>query len=588
MAEEEKKISRTRKKHLLKRLKQEMTPKRGILYFSAFLTWLQFLMRLLSFALITATLVRFYQGASVAIFQVSLSLVALNALGFLMALFAKPLQGQVSQYARDCLKAQFFKAFVLKKGDFGDDQTPADIFTIASQGIDSLDTYYSYYLSLDLKTKWNCLTILILVFYLFPWGGVIFLLVLPLIPLSILLMQKRSKRIMNRYWASYMNVGNRFLDDLNGLNTLYAYQADERYEEEFTEQAEDFRDATMELLGFQLQAVGYMDAVMYLGIGVAGFVAISLLALGQLPLFTALYFIFMATEFFTPIREAGYGMHLVMMHTKMADRIFSFLDSVTDDKKKNEKENVKPFSQVCVEGLSFAYDGHLILDKVQFTARKGGIFALSGESGQGKTTLARLLLGDLQATEGTIFYGNQASFRINPASLQDEVLYVSADSYLFNASILENLQLATQLSAEDIQAFIEEKGVLGFVKDLPDGLKTKVGEDGKQLSPGQRQQLLCVRAMLSKRSLYIFDEMTASVDKENEALIYDLLEHLAKEAIVFVITHKMSQVQKAREVLFLEPSKASLGSPETLYQENAGFSYLVDTQKELEDLLDEA
>lgn len=168
------------------------------------------------------------------------------------------------------------------------------------------------------------------------------------------------------------------------------------------------------------------------------------------------------------------------------------------------------------------------------------------------------------------------------------MLYVGADSYLFNASILENLQLATQLSAEDIQAFIEEKEVLGFVKDLPDGLKTKVGEDGKQLSPGQRQQLLCVRAMLSKRSLYIFDEMTASVDKENEALIYDLFEQLAKEAIVFVITHKMGQVQKAHEVLFLEPSKASLGSPETLYQENAGFSYLVDTQKELEDLLDEA
>lgn len=106
---------------------------------------------------------------------------------------------------------------------------------------------------------------------IYPLAGLVFLGVLPLIPLSIVAMQKRSKQIMSHYWSSYMDVGNLFMDDLKGLNTLYSYQATERYEQEFSGKAEQFRKATMSLLGFQLQAVGYMDAVMYLGIGLSGF-----------------------------------------------------------------------------------------------------------------------------------------------------------------------------------------------------------------------------------------------------------------------------------------------------------------------------
>ena len=252
--------------------------------------------------MIAKALTEFYEGKQLDLYSLFLYLLALNGLGFGIALFAKRFQGLVSQFARNKLKREFFQAFVAKDGEFQDSRTAADVLTVAAQGIDSLDTYYSYYLSLNLRTYVNCLTVLIIVFWLFPLGGLIFILALPFIPVSIILMQKRSRRIMNRYWGSYMDVGNLFLDDLKGLNTLYSYQADEKYEQEFAEQAEDFRDATMELLGFQLQSVGYMDAVMYLGIGLSGFLALSWLAAGGLSLFSMIYFVLIATEFFTPIR----------------------------------------------------------------------------------------------------------------------------------------------------------------------------------------------------------------------------------------------------------------------------------------------
>lgn len=179
--------------------------------------------------MIARGLVGFYEGSSVNVWQFTGWLLWLNAFGFGVSLLAKKLQGIGSQYARDSLKQSFFQALVARDGQFDSQTTAADIFNIASQGIDSLDTYYSYYLPMALRTRLNCLTVLGMVFAIFPLGAVLFILALPLIPISIIAMQKRSKRIMNRYWGSYMDVGNLFLDDLKGLNTLYSYQADAIY-----------------------------------------------------------------------------------------------------------------------------------------------------------------------------------------------------------------------------------------------------------------------------------------------------------------------------------------------------------------------
>ena len=583
MTQEQEKISRSRKKELIARLKEQIQPKMKLVYLSAFLAWLQFIMRILSFVLIAKVLSDLYEGISLNFLSVLFGLFFFSSLGFTLSLLAKNFQGVASQFARNKLKAAFFQAFVDKDGEFQDSKTAADVLTVASQGIDSLDTYYSYYLPLNLRTYLNCLTVLVVVFFLFPAGGLIFILSLPLIPISIVLMQKRSRRIMNRYWASYMDVGNLFLDDLQGLNTLYSYQADAKYEKEFAAQAEDFRDATMELLGFQLQSVGYMDAVMYLGIGVSGFVAASMLQAGHLSLFAMIYFVFIATEFFTPIREAGYGMHLVMMNTKMADRIFGFLDSI-EKEAKEEQQELPPFSELTVNGLDFAFADRKLFENLSFKMKRGQILAIAGESGRGKTTLAKLLLGKRQADRGSIFLGEKEIESLSKSTIYQEVMYVSANSVLLNASILENLQLAVDWSRVELEDWLAEKGVLAFVRDLPQGLDTLVGENGSQLSPGQRQQIICVRAILAKRSLYLFDEVTSSVDKDNEVAIYDLLNLVAQNALVIEITHKMKQVAKASQVLFIGKEKTVLGTPAEVYEQSEEYRQLAIIQQELEEL----
>ena len=145
MAQEEEKISRSRKKQLLARLKEQIQPKKSLIYLAAFLSWIQFLTRITSFALIAKALTEFYEGKQLDLYTLFLYLLALNGLGFGIALFAKQFQGIASQFARNKLKREFFQAFVAKDGEFQDSRTAADILTVAAQGIDSLDTYYSYY-----------------------------------------------------------------------------------------------------------------------------------------------------------------------------------------------------------------------------------------------------------------------------------------------------------------------------------------------------------------------------------------------------------------------------------------------------------
>lgn len=581
-----KKISRKRRKELKNKLKEELGEKKKVVFLTAFLSWIQFLMRIFSFGIIAKGFSNLYFGNKFNYFLYAILVVLFNIIGFCISLTSKKYQGIASQFARDNLKRKFFDTFSKNSDDFSNNFSNADILTVASQGIDSLDTFYNLYLSTTLRTYFNCATILCIVFILYPFGSLIFILSIPLIPISIILIQKRSAKIMKHYWETYMNVSNLFMDDLKGLNTLYSYLADKKYEDDFNKKAEEFRLSTMELLKFQLQSVGYMDGVMYLGIGVSGFFATISLFNGTLSLFNFIFFILIATEFFTPVRELGYCMHLLMMNTKMADRIFSFLDEFkTNDKISNLKIEYTNIENIKFKNLGFSYGDRKIFENINATVNKRELIAIAGESGLGKSTIAKILSKELIEFNGDIFIDDKSIRNFSREEVLSFSFYVSPNSYLFNESIIDNLEKVTDLSRKDILNWIKEKNILSFVGKLPQGFDTIVGENGNLISPGQRQQIICARALLANRSIYIFDEITSSVDVENEKDILNLVKLISKDKIVIFISHKMKQVNNADKVLFMGRNGFAFGTPTEVLNTCEEYKELLNTQNEMEAIL---
>lgn len=583
------KISRERRKELKNRLKKELGDRMRFVYIASFLSWIQFLMRIISFGFIAKGFSNLYNKIDFNLFAYVVIAIGLNIFGFWISIFAKRYQGVASQFARDNLKVKFFDVFSKSDEEVFKGYSTADVLTVASQGIDSLDTFYSNYLTTTLRTYFNCATILLIVAFIYPLGGLAFLVSIPFIPVSIVLIQKRSAKIMQHYWSTYMDVSNLFMDDLKGLNTLYSYSADAIYEKKFNESAENFRLSTMELLKFQLQSVGYMDGVMYLGIAISGFLAVLSVSKGNMSIFNFIFFVLIATEFFTPIRELGYCMHLLMMNTKMADRIFTFLDSVNNEKKTEVSNiNLKSIDNIEFKNLSFSYDDRKILNNINLSITKGSLFAIAGASGLGKSTFAKVLFKNLDDYSGEILIDGKSLRDFSKSDINALGFYVSPDSYVFNESIMDNLKKATKLSEHEILEWIEEKNILKFVKTLPDGFNTIIGENGKLISPGQRQQIICVRSLLANRKIYIFDEMTSSVDTENEIAILDLIKMISKNSIVMFISHKMKQVNKADFVLFMGKEKSwDFAKPEDLYNSNFEYRLLLDKQNEMEEILNE-
>ena len=583
------KISRERRKELKNRLKKELGDRMRFVYIASFLSWIQFLMRIISFGFIAKGFSNLYNKIDFNLFAYVVIAIGLNIFGFWISIFAKRYQGVASQFARDNLKVKFFDAFSKGNEEVFKGYSTADVLTVASQGIDSLDTFYSNYLTTTLRTYFNCATILLIVAFIYPLGGLVFLVSIPFIPVSIVLIQKRSAKIMQHYWSTYMDVSNLFMDDLKGLNTLYSYSVDAIYEKKFNESAENFRLSTMELLKFQLQSVGYMDGVMYLGIAISGFLAVLSVSKGNMSIFNFIFFVLIATEFFTPIRELGYCMHLLMMNTKMADRIFTFLDSVKLEKKTEVSNiNLESIDNIEFKNLSFSYDDRKVLNNINLSINKGSLFAIAGESGLGKSTFAKILFKNLENYSGEILIDGKSLRDFSKSDINSLGFYVSPDSYVFNESIMDNLKKATKLSEHEILEWIEEKNILKFVKTLPDGFNTIIGENGRLISPGQRQQIICVRSLLANRKIYIFDEMTSSVDTENEIAILDLIKMISKNSIVMFISHKMKQVNKADFVLFMGQEKSwDFGKPEDLYNTNFEYRLLLDKQNEMEEILNE-
>ena len=414
-------------------------------------------------------------------------------------------------------------------------------------------------------------------------AAVVLLLCVPLIPVTIVAVQKVAKRILGDYWDQYAELGDSFLEDLQGLTTLKIYQADAARHEAMNAEAERFRVVTMKVLSMQLNSIIVMD-IIALGGAVAGMaVALAFAAAGAVDLFGCLFIILISADFFLPMRQLGSYFHVAMNGIAASEKIFRLLGLPDPAPRPLLPERGDHFSMGRV---SFSYEeGRRVLDKVDIDVPSVGLTAIVGESGSGKSTVAALLSGRYDGYEGNVFLGGKQVRDIDRAALARYVTVVGLQARLFAGTVADNLRMAApDATDEELWQALELARLADFLREQ-DGLATRLAENAANLSGGQRQRLSLARAILHNSPVYIFDEATSNVDVESEQDIMDAICGLARYKAVVVISHRLVNAVPARRIYVLDHGVlAGAGTHEELLAGCAEYRALWDAQAELEKL----
>lgn len=458
----------------------------------------------------------------------------------------------------------------------------SEVVQVSVEGVDQLETYFGAYLPQFFYSMLAPLTLFIyLSFINFP-SAVVLLICVPLIPITIAAVQTWAKKLLSKYWGQYTELGDTFLENLQGLTTLKIYQADEFKSQEMNEESENFRRITMKVLTMQLNSITIMDLIAYGGAALGVVMAARQYSGGHISLAECLLIILLSADFFIPMRQLGSFFHIAMNGMAASDKIFRILD-IPENECAVSKSVPEDCGIVCSD-VRFAYESEReILHGVNMHFPKGSFTALVGESGCGKSTAAAILMGRNKGYCGSVTVGGIELRDISEVSLMQNLTYVSYQSYLFKGTVRDNLLMGKPSASDDELWEVLEKTKLSDFLCSEKGLDTSLAEKGANLSGGQCQRLALARAMLHDSPVYIFDEATSNIDVESENDIMEQIYMLAKTQTVILISHRLANAVNADNIYVLDGGNiAENGTHTELLEKNGLYSQLWNAQQKLE------
>lgn len=458
----------------------------------------------------------------------------------------------------------------------------AEVVQVFVEGIDQLELYFGKYLPQFFFSMLAPVTLFIVLSFVNFKSALVLMICVPLIPLSIVAVQKIAKRLLNKYWGVYVTLGDTFLENIQGLTTLKIYGADERKNVEMNEKAEEFRRITMKVLTMQLNSVSVMDIVAYGGSAAGVIIAVYQVLKGNIDFSEAFLIISLAADFFLPLRLLGSFFHVAMNGTAASDKLFDLLD--IPDEEKGNREDVDFNAGITFDNVSFSYnESKKAIDDVSFKLNKKVLTAVVGESGCGKSTLASVLCGTDTGYTGDIFIGSVQLRDIAENVLNKNMTAVNFDSYIFSSTVRENLLMAKPDADDGEMLEVLKKVNLDTLDGKNNVLDYEIKEAGGNLSGGQRQRLAVARALLHDASIYVFDEVTSNIDSESEEKIMDVIRGLAKEKTVLMISHRLENIKSADNIILLKNGRiAESGMHEELMKNRGGYYEMYSSQSSLE------
>ena len=517
--------------------------------------------------------------------MLSQPLLSMLALGIVARVVATRLSAHesfaASQDVKRVLRRRIYEKLLVLGPNYSELIPTAEVVQLSVEGCEQLETYFGQYLPQLFYSVLAPVTLFFVVAPLCLPAAVVLLVCVPLIPVVIVLVQKVAKRILGKYWDQYAELGDSFLENLQGLTTLKIYQADEARHQAMNEEAEHFRVVTMKVLSMQLNSIIVMDIVA-LGGAVAGMaVALFATATGAVDLFGCLFIILVSADFFLPMRQLGSFFHVAMNGIAASEKIFRLLAIPEPEPRPLLANSGDHFR---LSHVTFGYEPERpVLFDVSLDVPACGLTAIVGESGSGKSTIAALMSGRRDGYEGDVLLGGKQVREIDRASLAHHATVVGLQAHLFAGALRENLLMAApEASDDELWRALEFARLDQFVREQG-GLDMRLEQNGENLSGGQRQRLALARAVLANSAVYVFDEATSNVDVESEEAIMAAVRELARTRAVVVISHRLANAVAAQRIYVLEHGHVvGEGTHEELLAGCGEYRQLWETQQVLE------
>lgn len=565
-----------------KRLMHIMGKSKKYVWSQVFFQWLSLLCNIVLMSGISLFLSRLSAGSTSDLWKNAIwILLPALAIRYMCTVLASRVSHYAAKQVKERLRTMIYEKLLRLGLAYQQKARTSEVVQLAVEGVDQLEVYFGSYLPQLCYSLLAPLTLFaVLSFVSLPCAVVLFLCV-PLIPITIVAVQRFAKKLLGKYWGEYTSLGDSFLENLQGLTTLKIYQADACRHQMMNEQSERFRKITMKVLSMQLNSIIVMDLIAYGGAALGIILAVWQFQAGKLSLFGALLVILLAAEFFLPMRLLGSYFHIAMNGMAAADKLFALLD--LPDAQTGSRAFPNDCTMVC-KGLHFGYEADReILKGIDFSVRPGDFAALVGESGCGKSTLAAILMGRIRGFQGELTIGGISILDIGEEALAANITYVGHQSYLFRGTIRDTLKMGNAEATDaDFWRVLERVKLADFLREQQ-GLDTQLEENGVNFSGGQRQRLAVARALLHDTPIYIFDEATSNIDIESENAIMEQIKELARNKTVILISHRLANVAGANGIYVLRQGiLAEQGTHEELLSRQGEYARLWSAQQQLE------
>ena len=482
---------------------------------------------------------------------------------------------KISKHVRNTLRKEIYNKVEKLSLNYTEAVNTGGLLVMNSSSIVNIEFYFNKFVPQMFATLFIVLSSFVIYGKIHILLFIAMLLLYPLIPVSIMIIIKKSKKANKKNFSDFLSLSEVFYDRLSGFTTAKIYGKEDNVASDVDTRSAKYRKSTMALLRHQLNSINVMDAITYVSIFILSIIAIFVVKDQKL-----IVFVIVATlECFKPLRALGGLFHISMKGNVELDNIYKLLDH--PEQEKDETIEVEAGKNIVLNNVSFSYGEETTLENINMLFKSGTKTALVGESGSGKSTIIKLILGLNSNYSGNIKYDNFNIDSIPTREMAKITTLITNDSYLVKGTVREHLSVRKNITEEEMYNALEKVNLRDFVEEHG-GLDYELAIGAANLSGGQKQRLLAAKAILKDSYLYILDEAVSNIDDYSKEIVLNAFDSIKEGKIIIVISHDLETVTNADNIYVLKDKKIiEEGTHVELIEENSLYRRLFTDQQQL-------